>query len=167
LGELTSAGVPSVGAADHLRGDGDLAIVYADLGCPACAAAWALLDPAKLRLCWRHFPIASKRPRSPALHAAAEAVAAQSEPAFWAFVDSLYRDPGHCDDPHLWARVRELGLDLDRFEADRRSPAIAVSVRRDFEGGIKAGVTGTPTVFAAAGALGNEAAGALASLRSL
>ena len=159
--------MPPVGPSDHVRGDGALAIVYADLGCPACATAWARLDAMELRLCWRHFPIASKRPRSPALHAAAEAVAAQSGPAFWSFVDSLYSDPGHCDDPHLWARVRELGLELDRFEADRRSPAITARVQHDFEGGIRAGVMGTPTVFAVPGALGNEAAGALASLRSL
>ena len=40
-----------------------------------------------------------------------------------------------------------LGLDLERFERDRRSDAVAERVRRDFEGGIRAGVTGTPAVF--------------------
>jgi predicted DsbA family dithiol-disulfide isomerase len=63
-------------------------------------------------------------------------------------VDSVYADPGHIDDPHLWSRAEELGLDLARFEADRRSEAVAERVRRDFEGGVRAGVTGTPTVFA-------------------
>jgi predicted DsbA family dithiol-disulfide isomerase len=63
-------------------------------------------------------------------------------------VDSLYEDRGHVDDPHLWQRAEDLGLDLDRFEVDRRSDAVAVRVRRDFESGIRAGVTGTPAVFA-------------------
>ena len=59
-------------------------------------------------------------------------------------VDSLYADRGHVDDPHLWQRAERLGLDLERFEADRRSDAVAARVRRDFESGIRAGVTGTP-----------------------
>ena len=40
-----------------------------------------------------------------------------------------------------------LGLDLDRFEADRRSDAVAERVERDFRSGIRAGVTTTPTLF--------------------
>ena len=63
-------------------------------------------------------------------------------------VDSLYADRGHVDDPHLWERAERLGLDLERFEADRRSDAVAARVRRDFESGIRAGVTGTPAIFA-------------------
>ena len=63
-------------------------------------------------------------------------------------VDSLYEDRGHVDDPHLWQRAERHGLDLDRFEADRRSAAVAGRVRRDFESGIRAGVTTTPAVFA-------------------
>lgn len=62
-------------------------------------------------------------------------------------VDSLYGDRGHVDDPHLWQRAERLGLDLERFEADRRSDAVAARVRRDFESGIRAGVTGTPALF--------------------
>jgi protein-disulfide isomerase len=100
------------------------------------------------RLCVRHFPIASRRPRSPALHAAAEAVSRQDPEAFWWFVDSIYGDLGHQDDPHLWARVKERGLDLERFERDRRSDEVAARIRADFESGIRAGVTGTPAVFA-------------------
>jgi len=90
--------------------------------------------------------VASKHPRAPALHAAAEAAGRQGR--FFELVDSLYADRGHVDDPHLWRRAEEMGLDLDRFEADRRSPRTAARVRRDFESGIRAGVTGTPAIFA-------------------
>jgi protein-disulfide isomerase len=96
-------------------------------------------------LVFRHFPVASKHPRSPALHAAAEAAGRQDR--FFEMVDSLYEDRGHVDDPHLWQRAERLGLDLDRFEADRRSDDVATHVRRDFESGIRAGVTGTPAIF--------------------
>jgi protein-disulfide isomerase len=145
--ELTSAAVPPEAADDHVRGEGPGAVLYMDLACPHCAGVWQRLREVRLHLCVRHFPIASKRPRSEALHTAAEAGAVQSEAAFWSLWDSLYADRGHSDDPHLWQRARAAGLDLDRFERDRRSAAVAERVRRDFRGGIRAGVTATPTAF--------------------
>lgn len=128
-----------------MRGDGDGLIVYADLGCPHCAAAWAELTARPTSIAFRHFPVSSKHPRSPALHAAAEAAGRQDR--FFEMVDSLYEDRGHVDDPHLWQRAERLGFDLGRFEADRRSTEVAARVRRDFESGIRAGVTGTPALF--------------------
>jgi protein-disulfide isomerase len=146
MSELTSAEVPPIGDGDHVTGVGPEAIVYADLGCPACASAWPRIRELSLRLCFRHFPMASKHPRAPALHAAAEAAGMQD--AFWEMCDSLYSDRGRVDDPHLWERAERFGLDLDRFNADRRSEAIESHVRLDFETGVRAGVTGTPAAFA-------------------
>jgi protein-disulfide isomerase len=144
---LTSAEVPPAGPDDHLRGEGEVQIVYADLGCPHCAATWVEISAESTRVVFRHFPVASKHPRSPALHAAAEAAGAQGH--FFEMVDSLYEDRGRVDDPHLWQRAERLGLDLERFEADRRSAVVAARVRRDFESGIRAGVSATPAVFGA------------------
>jgi len=159
--------VPPVGGGDHVRGSGPELILYVDLACPACAQAWAELRELPLRLCLRHFPLASKRPRSPALHAAAEATSRQSKDAFWAMVDSLFADRGHVDDPHLWERVRGLGLDLERFERERRSGEVAARVRADFEGGIRAGVVATPSLFAGGDPLGGDLASQLGSARAL
>jgi protein-disulfide isomerase len=145
VSELTSASVPPIGDDDHVTGDGTEAIVYADFGCPYCASAWARLREIPLRLCFRHFPMASKHPRAPALHAAAEAAARQG--AFWQMCDSLYADRGRADDPHLWERAERFGLDLGQFNADRRSDAVRARVERDFTSGIRAGVGGTPTAF--------------------
>lgn len=144
--DLTSASVPPVGPDDHVRGKGEEGlIVYADLGCARCAVAWTEIAARPGRIVFRHFPVAGKHPRSPALHAAAEAAGAQGE--FFAMVDSIYADRGHVDDPHLWERVNGLGLDLERFERDRRTAAVAERVRHDFLSGIRAGVAGTPAVF--------------------
>jgi protein-disulfide isomerase len=162
--ELTSAVVPEIGLRDHVRGEGPEAIVYLDLACPHCAAAWLEIESLPLQLCARHFPIASKRPRSPALHAAAEAASCQREGAFWEMLAAIYRDQGHQDDPHLWARVEGLGLDLERFEADRRSDEVAARVRADFASGIRAGVVGTPTAFAGGERLGVDVTAALRDL---
>jgi protein-disulfide isomerase len=155
MSELTSAGVPPLAVDDHLRGEGPDLIVYADLGCPHCAASWSRIAEAEARLVFRHFPVPSKHPRSPALHAAAEAAGLQG--AFFEMVDSLFADRGRHDDPHLWERAVRLGLDLDRFEEDRRSDAAASRVHRDFESGIRAGVTSTPALFLAGRPLRLEA----------
>jgi protein-disulfide isomerase len=128
-----------------VRGEGPVVIEYGDYQCPYCAQADALLAGLPVTRVFRHFPVVSKHPRARVLAAAAEAVAAQG--SFWEFHDSLYADQGRLDDPHLWDRVRELGLDLDRFERDRRSDAIAERVQGDFRSAIRAGVTTTPTLF--------------------
>jgi protein-disulfide isomerase len=143
--ELTSAAVPALAPDDHARGEGEELIVYADLACPHCAAAWERIAALANRIVFRHFPVSSKHPRALALHAAAEAAGNQG--AFFELVDSLFADRGHVDDPHLWQRAEDLGLDLDRFNEDRRSDATAARVKRDFESGIRAGVAATPTLF--------------------
>lgn len=161
---LGSAPPPPIGSGDHVRGDGPEAILYLDLACPRCAAAWPRIAALGLRLCVRHFPVASKRPRSPALHRAAEAAALHSEDAFWSFWDSLLADRARVDDPHLWQRAERLGIDPARFDRDRRSDAVGERVKLDFRSGIRAGVVSTPAAFAAGRALPGDAEEALAAL---
>jgi protein-disulfide isomerase len=157
MSSLTSAAVPEVGPGDHVRGDGPEAILYLDLACQHCAAAWPRISGLALRLVFRHFPVSSKHPRAPTLHAAVEAVGLQrGEEAVWWLIDSIYRDQARIDDPHLWERVRLQGFDLERFDIDRRSDDAAERVRRDFEGGIRAGVTGTPAIFLEGRAAGED-----------
>ena len=118
-------------------------LVYGDYECPYCAALEARLHG--VRVCFRHFPVRSSHPRAHAAACAAEAAALQG--AFWAMHDALFADQGRLEDPHLWARAERLGLDVDRFEADRRSERVAERVREHFRGGIRAGVATTPTLF--------------------
>ncbi len=120
-------------------------IEYADFECPYCAQADGVLQGLALRRVFRHFPVVSKHPRARLLAHAAEAASLQGR--FWEMHDSLMADQGHLDDPHLWERCGRLGLDLERFERDRRSDGVAARVERDFRSGIRAGVVTTPTLF--------------------
>ena len=120
-------------------------IVYGDYECPFCAALEARLSALSLRVCFRHFPVRSSHPRAHAAACAAEAAALQD--AFWPMHDALFADQGRLDDPHLWARAERLGLDVERFDADRRSEAVIARVKADFRGGVRAGVATTPTAF--------------------
>ena len=130
-----------------MRGSGPVVIEYADLECPYCARAHLILKELPVTRVFRHFPVVSKHPRARVLAAAAEAAALQGR--FWQMHDSLLEDQGHLDDPHLWRRAERLGLDLERFESDRRSGAAAERVERDFRSGVRAGVATTPTQFVA------------------
>jgi protein-disulfide isomerase len=120
-------------------------IEYGDYECPYCARTDRILAGLPVVRVFRHFPVPSKHPRARPLALAAEAAAAQGR--FWEMHDSLFGDQGHLDDPHLWERARRFGLDLDRFEADRRSQLLDDRVTRDFHSGVRAGVMSTPTLF--------------------
>ncbi len=145
-GDLSSDAVPPLTADDHVRGDsGPLVVEYADLECPYCAKANLLLAELPIRRAFRHFPIVSKHPRARVLAHALEAAGLQG--AFWEMHGSLLGDQGHLDDPHLWRRCEQLGLDVERFDAGRRSETVAERVERDFRSGVRAGVMTTPTLF--------------------
>ena len=143
--DLTSAEVPGLRPDDHVRGEGELVVMYADFSCPRCAVAAQRLQAERARVAFRHFALRARHPRAVALALAAEAAAAQG--AFWEFHDALFADQGRLDDPHLWERCERLGLDLARFEADRRGEAAARRVRGDTREGMRAGVTGTPALL--------------------
>jgi protein-disulfide isomerase len=147
LTELGSAPVPAPSPDDHITGPADapLVIEYADFECPYCAAQHLRIASLRLRRVFRHFPVRSSHPRAWAAACAAEAAALQGH--FWEMHDLLFADQGRLEDPHLWDRARELGLDLERFELDRRSDAVADRVRRDFQSGVRAGVVTTPSLF--------------------
>src|SRR3954452_293413 len=144
---LTSAGPPPPAEDDHVRGEGPLVIEYADLECPYCAQANVILCELPISRIFRHFPVVSKHPRARVLADAAEAAAIQGK--FWDLHDSLMDDQGHLDDPHLWQRCATLGIDLERFQRDRRTDAVSERVERDFRSGVRAGVMTTPTLFVA------------------
>ena len=147
MDDLSSAPLPSLGPDDHVRGPrgAPLVVVYGDYECPFCAALELRLRDLALRVAFRHFPVRGSHPR--AFPAACAAEAAGRQGRFWEMHDALFEDQGRLEDPHLWARAERLGLDLARFDADRRDPAVAERIAADFRGGVRAGVPTTPTLF--------------------
>jgi protein-disulfide isomerase len=146
MSELGSAPVPEPSESDHRRGNGPLTIVYADFECPYCAALEQRLRGLAVEVVFRHFPVRSSHPRAWPAACAAEAAGLQGR--FWEMHDLLFDDQARLEDPHLWDRARRLELDLERFDADRRSDAVRDRVKADFRSGVRAGVVTTPTVFA-------------------
>jgi protein-disulfide isomerase len=143
---LGSAPLPPLGPLDHVRGPDDAPVVieYADFECPYCAALSFRLAELPLRRVFRHFPVRSSHPRAWPAACAAEAAGLQGR--FWEMHDALFADLARLEDPHLWQRANELGLELARFDADRRSEAVIARVKADFHAGVRAGVVSTPTL---------------------
>ena len=146
--DLSSAPVPDLTSQDHVRGPdtAPLVVFYGDFACPYCALAHERLKEAPVRVAFRHFALKAKHPRAPILAAAVEAAALQGR--FWEFHDALFADQGRIEDPHLWARAEQLGLDVERFDTDRRSEDVAARVKADLRGAMRAGVATSPTLIA-------------------
>ena len=61
--------------------------------------------------------------------------------------DVLYENQPLLDSLHLVRFAQELGLDSTRFERELKEGIYRQHVRRDFLGGVRSGVNGTPAFF--------------------
>ena len=139
---------------DHIQGPHDAAIQmleYGDYECPYCGAAHpivkALQQELGNRLCFafRNFPLTNAHPHAQLAAEAAEAAGAQGK--FWEMHDLIYGNQQALEPEDLAERAATLGLDVARFDADRRSERVSLRVRAGFRAGVRAGVVTTPTIF--------------------
>lgn len=103
------------------------------------------LAPIPLRIDLRHFVLRSRG--VPARRAAEAAEAAALQGAFWPFARALLARQGHQELPDLWALAESLGLDVERFEADRRRGVGDARIRRETSAALQAGATGVPALI--------------------
>lgn len=126
--------------------DAPLVVVHADLSCPDCALVLDRLGRIRIRIDLRHFVLRSRG--EPAMQAATAAEAAGSQGAFWPFARGLLADQGRHDPPHLWALAESLGLDVARFDEERRADPVRARIARETRAAMVGGATGVPAVFA-------------------
>ena len=139
---------------DHVQGAPDAPITllqYGDYECPYTRLSRHPVHQLQrefgdsLRFVFRHFPLEDIHPHARAAAAAAEAAAAQGQ--FWTMHEDLFEHQKALADADLQRYAAEVGLGIDRFERDRRSPAVAERIDRDLASGERSGVEGTPTFF--------------------
>ena len=138
--------------AEHVLGNPDAPVTvieYGDFECPYCAAAAPVLkqlveeSDGRVRLVFRHFPLAGSHPH--ALTAALAAEAAGAQGAFWPMHDLLFARQDRLSDVALRAYAEELGLDGGGVVGEA-AQQFAAKVAADFEQGLEDEVAGTPTV---------------------
>ena len=145
-----------IGPEDHVQGPAGANITlvqYGDYECPYTRMSGYSVRALQqelgdtLRFVFRHFPLADIHPHARAAALAAEAAALQGEPSFWAMHEQLFAHQTALEDADLRRYAADLGLDLARFDRDRKSSAIAARVDREVASGERSGVEGTPTFF--------------------
>jgi protein-disulfide isomerase len=138
---------------EHVLGDPDAPVTvieYGDFECPYCAAAAPVLrrlveeSDGRVRLVFRHFPVADSHPH--ALTAALAAEAAGAQGAFWPMHDLLFARQDRLGDVALRAYADSLGLDGSRVVGEA-AQEFAGKVMADFQLGLEDEVAGTPTVI--------------------
>ena len=104
------------------------------------------VEDGTLRLEWRDFPYRGEESRK----AAVAARAAQEQGKFWEYHDILYENQGSVDsgafsDEKLVDFAREVGLDVEQFEAAIGSGKYEGVVDKDFREAQDSGIQGTPS----------------------
>jgi protein-disulfide isomerase len=79
--------------------------------------------------------------------AAESAEAAGAQGKFWEMHDAIYENQDSLGEEMIEELAKELKLDINRFNSDIKTRKFKEHVRKDFMGGAKSGVNGTPTLF--------------------
>src|SRR3954447_3613258 len=136
---------------DHIRGPLEAPVTvleYGDFECPYCGQAEPVLrellrDFGDVAYVWRHLPLNDVHPNAQRAAEAAEAAGEQG--AFWSMHDLLLERQDALGYRALVGYGEELGLDVERFEEDRRTRAGAGRIGQDVGSAGLSGVSGTPT----------------------
>ncbi len=126
-------------------------VLFSDFQCPFCARVEPTLSEVeraygdRVRIVWKHQPLASLHPN--ALPAAEASEAAREQGKFWPMHDKLFASQRELS-PEAYDRfAREIGLDLRRFDEARRSGKFRARIEDDQRLAARIGAQGTPTLF--------------------
>ncbi len=158
---------PAVGAP---RGDITLT-VFSDHQCPFCARFWPMLealvaDPdwsGRVRVVHRFFPLDFHPQARPA---ALALLAAHAQGRYVEMNRKLYARSSELGTELFEDLAAEVGLDMDRFDADLAKGDVAGAIAHDLALGQEAGVKGTPTLFANGRLVDGSARGSLEALKA-
>ena len=144
--EVTTDGHPSRGAPMA-----QVTIVeFSDFECPFCGRAHPILQEilreyeGQVRVVFRHYPLAQHTHAQPAARAA---IAAGNQGRYWEMHDLLFEHQMQLSDEDIDRYATQLGLDMERFHADLRSPETQTRIDRDREEGQHLSVDSTPSFF--------------------
>jgi protein-disulfide isomerase len=139
---------------DHVQGSASAPITvveYGDYECPFCGAAYPMLKELqkqlgnKMRFVFRNFPLTNVHPYAELAAEAAEAAGAQGK--FWEMHDGIYENQESLGEELILELAKTIGLDIKKFREDLEKHKFAERVKKDFMGGVRSGVNGTPGIF--------------------
>ena len=147
---------PSLGS-----GDSKVTIVeFSDFQCPFCRIFWRdtfpqlkkeYIDTGKAKFVYRDFPL-EFHPSAAVSANAAECAGDQGK--FWEYHDKVFGEQEKLGEGTISYAIKdikkwagEIGLDSDEFNQCLNAEKYKEEVEKDYNDGVKYGVTGTPTLF--------------------
>ncbi len=136
---------------DAILGNSDEALVtiveFSDFECPFCSRGGNTVKAVKneygdkVRVVFKHHPLPFHRNAGPAHKAA---IAAQKQGKFWEFHDKAFENQRGLNEDNFVAWAKELGLDVDKFNKDRKDASADARIKADMEMAATIKVQGTP-----------------------
>jgi len=123
---------------------------FSDLQCPYCSRVYPTLEqlrkrfPHRIKIVWRHLPLAFHQRAAPAAAAALEAKAQKGNRGFWQMVQLIYQSGRKLQDADLESYASKLGLNLRQFRAAMRDGRHRARITADADVAKRASITGTP-----------------------
>jgi len=156
-----------------------LIVEFADLECPSCREAQAIMqklyaDFPDARFIFQNYPLASLHPWAARAASYVDCIARQNQDKAFAFIDGVYGhqreiesivrrtgDDGKVkiDDAEVTGRMKHYtevaGADVAKTQACADLPETAERIKRSVEVGRDLGVSGTPTLYVNGRLIGN------------
>jgi protein-disulfide isomerase len=136
---------------DAIKGDSAKAQVtvveFSDFQCPFCSRGAGTVTEVekaygdKVRIVFKHNPLPFHPNAKPASQAA---IAAGKQGKFWEFYDKAFANQQNLTEENFVAWAKELGLNVDKFNTDRKDAAVAKQIEDDLALGTTVGIRGTP-----------------------
>jgi protein-disulfide isomerase len=156
---VNAAPVDTVSATDWTKGTagkGKMLLVFSDFQCPACDAYEPMLNQGmtefndSVQFVFRNFPLRTIHPNAQIASQAAEAAGIQNK--FWEMHDKLFEKQAEWSESsnpkaYFLQYAELMGLDKAKFSNDLESDQVVQSVEDDYQSGLKAGISGTPSFF--------------------
>lgn len=122
---------------------------FSDFQCPYCAIAAAEMKtftqnhPDDVLYVYKQLPLTNIHDQ--ALPAAKAAWAAGQQDKFWLYHDGLFAYQDKLGEDYYAALAKQIGLNMEKFERDRNSPAAQAAIDKDVDLAQAFGIRGTPT----------------------
>lgn len=150
---MTNLTIP-VSSSDHIQGNETAMLTlveYGDYECPYCGAAYPIVKRIQkhfgneLRFVFRNFTLVESHPHAGIAAISAEFAATKNK--FWEMHDLLYENQDNLDIQNLLSYAESLAITSKELQLAIENEMFAEKIKKDFMGGVRSGVNGTPTFF--------------------
>ncbi len=124
-------------------------VEFSDFACPYCKETFPKIREIsqkyknEVKIIFRDYPIIS--PQSEYLALAGRCAGEQG--LFWVMHDKLFLNQGISETEEIFDLASQIGVDQNRFKTCFNNENHSEDIQRDYDDGVRLGITGTPTWF--------------------